>query len=129
MFECDGTKVAYWLDGTRRANVTMNTTHRDNSSHVSDSIDFGRGGIAFAQGAVVDFEGGIDNLLFTNTTLSSAQKAEWFAGGDVTSHDYYSSARDFVPLGEGTFPNVVGEKGNVTGSLVNGTSDDFVERT
>ena len=129
LFECNGNQISYWLDGVQRSNTTMNTTYRDASSHVNDSIDFGRGGISFAQGPVVDFEGGIDNLLFTNTTLSAAEKAEWFAGGDVTSHSYYSAARDFVPCGEGVFPNVVGEKGNVTGSLVNGTSDDFVERT
>ena len=129
LIECNGNQIAYWLDGVRRSNTTMNATYRDTSSHINNSIDFGRGGINFAQGPVVDFEGGIDNLLFTNTTLSAAEKAEWFAGGDVTSHSYYSSVRDFVPCGEGTFPNVVGEKGNVTGSLVNGTSDDFVERT
>ena len=99
------------------------------SLHINDSIEFGRGGINFAQGQVVDFEGGVDNLLFTNTALSASEKAEWFTGGDVTTHGYYASARDFVPCGEGVFPNVVGEKGNVIGSLVNGTSDDFVERT
>ena len=129
LVECDGVRIKYWLDGVMRSNTVMNTTHRDNSSHVSNSIDFGRGGIAFGQGTYQDFEGGIDNLLFTNSILSSAEKAEWFAGGDVTGHSYYSAARDFVPCGEGTFPNVVGEKSNVTGSLVNGTSDDFVERT
>ena len=127
LFTCNGNKLAYWLDGVRRANVTINSNYP--SLHVNDSIDFGRGGINFAQGQVVDFEGGIDNLLFTNGVLSNAQIAEWFAGGDVTQHSYYSSSRDFVPCGEGTFPNVVGEKSNVTGSLVNGTSDDFVERT
>lgn len=129
LVECDGTKISYWLDGTRRSHTTMNATHRDNSAHVNDSIDFGRGGIAFGQGTYQDYEGGVDNMLFTNNILSSAQKAEWFAGGDVTTHSYYTAARDFVPCGEGVFPNVVGEKSNVTGSLVNGTSDDFVERT
>jgi hypothetical protein len=127
LFECDGNYISYWLDGVRRSRTSVNSNYP--SLHVNNSIEFGRGGINFAQGQVVDFEGGVDNLLFTNTTLSSADKAEWFAGGDVTSHSYYSGARDFVPCGEGTFPNVVGEKGNVTGSLVNGTSDDFVERT
>lgn len=127
LFTCDGNKLAYWLDGTRRANITINGSYP--SLHSNDSVEFGRGGINFAQGAVVDFEGGVDNLLFTNDVMSNAQIAEWFAGGDVTQHSYYSSARDFVPCGEGTFPNVVGEKSNVTGSLVNGTSDDFVERT
>jgi len=129
LVECDGTKISYWLDGVRRSHTTMNATHRDNTSHVVNSIDFGKGGIAFGQGTYQDFEGGVDNLLFTNNILSSAEKAEWFAGGDVTAHSYYTAARDFVPCGEGVFPNVVGEKSNVTGSLVNGTSDDFVERT
>jgi hypothetical protein len=129
LVECDGTKISYWLDGTRRSHTTMNTTHRDNSSHVNDSIDFGRGGIAFGQGTYQDYEGGVDNLLFTNNILSSAEKAEFFAGGDVTQHSYYTAARDFVPCGEGGYPNVVGEKSNVTGTLVNGTADDFVERT
>ena len=128
LVECDGVRIKYWLDGVQRANTVMNSTHRDNTSHVVNSIDFGKGGIPFAQGTYQDFEGGVDNLLFTNSTLSSAEKAEWFAGGDVTQHSYYTAARDFVPCGEGTFPNVVGEKSNITGSLVNGTSDDFVER-
>ena len=127
LWRCDGNYISYFLDGVRRATVSINSNYP--SLHTNDSIDFGRGGINFAQGTVVDFEGGIDNLLFTNDVLSDAQVAEWFAGGDVTTHSYYSSARDFVPCGEGTFPNVVGEKSNVTGSLVNGTSDDFVERT
>ena len=127
LWRCDGNYISYFLDGVRRATVSINSNYP--SLHTNDSIDFGRGGINFAQGPVVDFEGGIDNLLFTNDVLSDAQVAEWFAGGDVTQHSYYSSARDFVPCGEGVFPNVVGEKSNVTGSLVNGTSDDFVERT
>ena len=127
LWRCDGNYISYFLDGVRRATVSINSNYP--SLHTNDSIDFGRGGINFAQGPVVDFEGGIDNLLFTNDVLSDAQVAEWFAGGDVTTHSYYSSARDFVHCGEGTFPNVVGEKSNVTGSLVNGTSDDFVERT
>jgi hypothetical protein len=126
LFQCDGTKISYWLDGVRRSHSTLNTTHP--SSHLTGSIDFGRGGIGFAQGQVVSFEGGIDNILLTNTTLSNAEIAEWFAGGDVTTHSYFNSSRDFLPCGEGTFPNIVGEKGTVTGSLVNGTSDDFVER-
>ncbi len=127
LWRCDGNYISYFLDGVRRATVSINSSYP--SLHTNDSIDFGRGGINFAQGPVVDFEGGIDNLLFTNDVLSDSQVAEWFAGGDVTTHSYYSSARDFVPCGEGVFPNVVGEKSNVTGSLVNGTSDDFVERT
>ena len=129
LVECDGVRIKYWLDGVKRSDSAMNTTHRDNTSHVNDSIDFGRGGIAFGQGTYQDYEGGVDNMLFTNTILSSADKAEFFAGGDVTQHSYYNSARDFVPCGEAGYPNVVGEKGNVTGTLVNGTADDFVERT
>jgi hypothetical protein len=107
----------------------MNATLKANSDHVTNELAIGKGGIPFAQGTFQYAEGGFDNLLVTYGTLSGSEKAEFFAGGDVTQHSYYSAARDFVPMGEGTFPAVTGEKGNVLGALVNGTSDDFVERT
>jgi len=107
----------------------MNATYRDGTDHVVDSLEIGKGGIPFAQGTFQYAEGGFDNLLVTYNILSASEKAEFFAGGDVTSHSYYSAARDFVPMGEATFPAVTGEKANITGSLVNGTADDFVERT
>ena len=129
LVECDGTRLKYWLDGTQRSNTVMNSTYRDGTDHVVNSLEIGKGGIPFAQGTFQYAEGGFDNLLVTYNILSSAEKAEFFAGGDVTTHSYYAAARDAVPMGEGTFPNVTGEKANVTGSLVNGTSDDFVERT
>lgn len=129
LVECDGTRIKYWLDGTMRSNTVMNATYRDGTDHVVNDLSIGKGGIPFAQGTFQYAEGGFDNLLVTYNILSSAEKAEFFAGGDVTTHSYYTAARDFVPMGEGTFPNVVGEKNNITGSLVNGTSDDFVERT
>lgn len=129
LVECDGTKLSYWLDGTRRSHTTMNATYRDGTDHVVNSLEIGKGGIPFAQGTFQYAEGGFDNLMVTYNILSSAEKAEFFAGGDVTTHSYYSAARDAVPFGEGTFPNVTGEKSNITGSLVNGTSEDFVERT
>lgn len=129
LIECDGTKIAYWLDGTRRSNTTMNATLKASSAHVVNQLSIGKGGIPFAQGTFQYAEGGYDNLLVSYSILSSAEKAEFFAGGDVTQHSYYGAARDAVPFGEGTYPSVTGEKGNVTGALVNGTSDDFVERT
>ena len=129
LVECDGVRLKYWLDGTQRSNSVMNSTYRDGTDHVVNSLEIGKGGIPFGQGTFQFAEGGFDNLLVTYNILSAAEKAEFFAGGDVTTHSYYSSARDAVPFGEGTFPNVTGEKSNITGSLVNGTSDDFVERT
>jgi hypothetical protein len=129
LVECDGTKLSYWLDGTRRSHTTMNATYRDGTDHVVNSLEIGKGGIPFAQGTFQYAEGGFDNLIVTYNILSASEKAEFFAGGDVTQHSYYAAARDAVPFGEGTFPNVTGEKANITGSLVNGTSDDFVERT
>lgn len=128
LFHCDGVRLKYWLDGTMRANIAMNTTYRDSSEHVFDSLEIGKGGIGFAQGANVSLEGGIDNLVISYNALSTAEIAEFFTSSDATSHSYYSSARDFVPLGEGGYPNVSGTKNNVTGTLVNGTSDDFQER-
>ena len=129
LVECDGTRLKYWLDGTQRSNTVMNATYRDGTDHVVNDLAIGKGGISFAQGTFQYAEGGFDNLLVTYNILSASEKAEFFAGGDVTTHSYYSAARDAVPFGEGTFPNVTGEKANITGSLVNGTADDFVERT
>ena len=129
LVECDGTKLSYWLDGVRRSHTTMNATYRDGTDHVVNSLEIGKGGIPFGQGTFQYAEGGFDNLIVTYNILSTSEKAEFFAGGDVTTHSYYSAARDAVPMGEGTFPNVTGEKANITGSLVNGTADDFVERT
>lgn len=128
LFVCDGVRFKYYLDGVMRANIAMNATYRDSSEPVSNSLEIGRGGIGFAQGTHVALEGGVDNLLLSYNVLSSAEIAEWFAGNDVTNHSYYGAARDFVPLGEAGYPNVTGEKNNVTGTLVNGTADDFKER-
>ena len=128
LIECDGTRLKYYLDGVKRADMSMNS-HKNDGTGQADSIDVGRGGVPFGQGAHISYEGGIDNMLLTYNMLSAGEVAEFFTGPDVTNHSYYAAARDFVQFGEAGYPNVIGEKNNVTGSLVNGTPDDFVERT
>ena len=128
LIQCNGNKLEYWLDGTRRANMTMNATYRDQSSHVNDSLDIGHGGVAFGQGTHQYWEGGIDNCMISYNWLSNADIAEFFSSDDVTQMSFYNSVRDFVPMGEQGYPNVVGTKNNVTGTLVNGTAEDFIAR-
>ena len=128
LIQCNGTRVEYWLDGTRRANMTMNTTYRDSSSHVVDSLNLGQGGINFGQGYFKYWEGGLNDCFLTYNFLSSGQIAEFFGSNDVASHSYYNAARDFLPLGENAYPNLTGLKANVTGTLVNGAHDDFVSK-
>ena len=43
----------------------------------------------------------------------------------LTQLSYYSDVNDFLTLGEGTYPNDNGLKGNITSTLINGTEEDF----
>lgn len=128
LIQCNGTRVEYWLDGVRRANMTMNATHRDASSHVVDSLNLGQGGINFGQGYFKYWEGCLNDFFVTYNFLSSGEIAEFFGSNDVSQHSYYNAGRDFLPLGENTYPNLTGLKANVTGTLVNGSHDDFVSK-
>ena len=41
---------------------------------------------------------------------------------------FYDDVLDFIPLGEGTYPNVNGLKSVISGELKNGSTSDFVQR-
>ena len=60
--------------------------------------------------------------------MGSEQIAEFFSADDVSAMSFYDDITDFCTLGEDAYPNVIGLKGNVNGTLENGTESDFVER-
>ena len=128
LIQWDGTYVDYYLDGTRIAHINANNTYSDNASPVPGLLEFGKGGVSTVHWSLGHWFGGINNLMISDNILSSEYIAEYFATQDVTTHSYYPDIVDFLPLGENTYPNVVGLKGNVTGTLENGTELDFVER-
>ncbi len=126
---CTGTKIEYWLDGVRRANMSMNTTHRNGSTVDPGTFHVGKGGTPTLYWTLNGWFGGLNNLMISNDAFGSNQVAEYFGTQDVSTHSYYSGdVYDFIPLGEQTYPSIAGLKGDATGILVNGTVDDFVER-
>lgn len=74
------------------------------------------------------WDGGVNNLIISNTVLVGPQVDEFFqTGEDFTTHEYYSDLTTYARLGEDTYPEVVDSKGNATGTLVNGAENDFVD--
>ena len=74
-----------------------------------------------------NWDGGVNNLIVADTELTGPQVTEYFqTGEDFTTHEYYPDLTSYCRLGEDTYPNVVDDKGNMTGGvLVNGAADDF----
>ena len=106
-----------------RANLLVNSTVVTGNS-ADATLSIGKGA-----GAIINWDGGINNLLISNQVLVGPQVDEFFqTGEDFTTHEYYSDLTSYCRLGEDTFPAVVDDKGNVTGGvLVNGTSEDFAD--
>ncbi len=126
---CTGSYIKYYLDGTLRANMHMNTTHKNASVVDPGTFHVGKGGTSTLYYSLGGWFGGLNNLMISNDAFGTNQVAEYFGTQDVASHSYYSGdVFDFIPLGEQTFPSIAGLKGDATGLLVNGTVDDFVER-
>jgi len=93
----------------------------------------GTGGAGFSGN---HWDGGVNNLIIADMELTGPQVAEYFqdqsGDPDAPSSDsflqaeYYPDLTSYCRLGEDTYPDVVDDKGNITGgALVNGTSDDF----
>lgn len=126
--QCNGTKLEYYLDGTRRANMTLNS-NKNNSSHVVDELQIGKGGTSSYQGALNYWYGGLNNLVVTSEFLGQEAIAEYFGAQDVSGMSFYDDqVVDFLPFGEQAYPAVAGIKSVITGELTNGTESDFVER-
>ena len=120
---CTGTKIEYYLDGARRANISIN-------ANVSNQDPSGKLklGEAFRNG-VLNWYGGVENSFIMsgdNALLCSAEVNEFVMGVEPTSLSYYDNLDDFFQFGLGTYPTTNGVKGNITGDLIGGTSEDFV---
>jgi hypothetical protein len=123
------TRLKYYLGnpatGTyaMRANLLVNSTVVAGNS-ADATLSIGKGA-----GAIINWDGGINNLVISNQVLVGPQVDEFFqTGEDFTTHEYYPDLTSYCRLGEDTFPAVVDDKGNVTGGiLVNGTSEDFAD--
>jgi len=128
LIQCNGTTIQYWLDGTLRASMTMNS-NKNNTSHIVDSLEIGKGGISSTLGTLNYWYGGLNNLMVSDQYFSTDTIAEYFGSEDVSTMSFYDDdVVDFCLLGEDIYPNVTGLKAVVSGTFENGTPGDFVEK-
>lgn len=122
LITCDGSRVKYYLDGVMRANMSfVHNTHLNNSA---GDLTFGKG---VTKGA---WFGGINRMMMSlqPDELGVAQVAEYFVpDSDLTKSSFYSTVHEFFPLGESDYNQLVGLKGVLTGTLENGSANDYVE--
>ena len=120
---CTGSKVEYYLNGARRANVSINGNV--SAQDPSGNLKLGENYL----GSHTNWYGGIENSFLISgddALLSSAEVNEFGIGVDPTTLSYYANLDDCFKFGTKTYPSCDGDKGVVTGNLINGTSEDFV---
>jgi len=119
---CDGSRVKYYLDGTMRANMSFYSSVSLNNP--SGDLTFGKG---ISKG---NWFGGVNRMMMSlqPAELGVTQVAEYFVpDSDLTKASFYSTVHEFFPLGESDYNQLVGLKGVLTGSMENGSADDYVE--
>lgn len=120
---CNGSTIQYYLNGARRAFISLNAnvSNQDPSGNLKMGEPY--------SGSVQRWYGGVENSFLisgANALLSNAQVNEFTMGVIPSSLSYYNNLDDFFQYGLGTYPSTDGVKGNVTGNLINGTEEDFV---
>ena len=119
---CTGSRVQYYLDGYKRADMSFYASVSGNDP-VGD-LTFGKG---VTKG---NWFGGVNRMMATlqPAELGVTQIAEYFVdGSDLTKMSFYSTVLDFLPLGEQPYNELVGMKGQLTGTLENANPSAFVE--
>ena len=121
---CTGTRLEYYLNGVRRANMSINA----NVSQQDPSGLLKLGDSGFVSYGL-NWYGGVENSFVMHgpdALLTSAEVNEFVMGVTPSELSYYSQLDDFFQYGLETYPSINGVKGSVTGNLVGGTPEDFV---
>tara|TARA_B100000767_G_scaffold207287_1_gene194197 strand:- start:971 stop:3403 length:2433 start_codon:yes stop_codon:yes gene_type:complete len=121
VFTFDGTKLRYYIDGALRSTLSVNSSISQNNP--SGNLYFGKSG---AIG--VNWYGGVEEAFIiegSNSVLTSSQINEFgtVAGASLS---YYNILEDYFKVGIDAFPSINGEKTVITGNLINGTEEDFI---
>jgi len=117
--------------GSYTAGGTMNATYRAGNDPQANRIDVGRGGAALSGGYFPAgyWFGGLNDVVVWDQYISQEMLTEYLSSDNVTEHSYYDAdVEDVLTLGEGTYPDCSGLKGNISATLMNGTPEDFVQR-
>ena len=122
VFTFDGTKLRYYISGALRSTLTVNGNISNNDP--SGNLMFGKN----YQGSYTKWYGGAEScfIMNGNSSVLSSHQINEFGSVDGTALSYYNSLEDYFNIGIDTFPSIDGIKGIVTGNLVNGNAEDFI---
>ena len=112
-----------------RANLAVNSIVKS-ANQVGTSLCVGKKVPISSYGSSnqVYWDGGVNNLILSNTVLTGPQVDEFFQTGEAfTEHEYYADLTSYWKLGEDEFPTVSDTKGDSDGVLVGGAANDFVD--
>jgi hypothetical protein len=109
-----------------RANYLINATMQADNAP-SGQLCIGKAVQSGHVTTAVSWDGGVNNLILSNTQMQGPQLDEYFQTGEaISSAEYYADLTTWAKLGEDTYPTVTDQKGNATGgSLVGGAANDF----
>ena len=109
-----------------RANYLVNATQRANNGP-SGQLCIGKAVSTAHVTSPVNWDGGVNNLIISDTQMVGPQLDEYFqTGEEYSSAEYYPDLTTWAKLGEDVYPAVTDQKGNATGgSLVGGAANDF----
>ena len=127
-YRANGTHVQLWWNGVMKHQATLGTGGV--TAGTPNSLTIGNTTASSTAGAVPNWNTSVDNLMVcAGASLTDAELAEFFASDDYALYSFAGTKlTDFVTMGEDTYPNITGENSVVTGTLVNGTTANFVER-
>ena len=122
VFTFDGTKLRYYIDGALRSTLSINTGHHNHNA--SGNLFIG----STIRGERANWYGGAEScfIMNGNSSVLSSHQINEFGSVDGTALSYYNSLEDYFNIGIDTYPSIDGIKGIVTGNLVNGNAEDFV---
>ena len=102
-----------------RANYLVNATSKGNNGP-SGQLCIGKAVSTAHVTSAVNWDGGVNNLIISDTQMLGPQLDEYFqTGEEYSSAEYYPDLTTWAKLGEDVYPAVTDQKGNATGgSLV-----------
>ena len=125
----NGTHVQVWWNGAMKHQAALGTQGVTTGGSPG-TLNIGAALSTAAAGHVPNWATSVDNLMVCGSdALTDAELGEFFADNDYALYSFAGTKlTDFVTMGEDTYPAITGELGAVAGSLIHGTTANFVER-
>ena len=129
VLRANGTHVQVWWNGVRKHQASLGT-QGVTTGGAPGTLEIGKNANTASAGYAPHWATSIDNLMVCGSdALTDAEMSEFFGSNDYALYTFAGTKlTDFVTMGEDTYPNINGELSNVTGTLFNGSTANFVER-